>query len=159
LAFIQKGGFIAPGDPILDVGPGAGYWGRVLAGAGFVNVDAVEVWAPYIQEFGLQELYRRVDVADIRRYRPPYNYRLAILGDVLEHLSVEDAKRTLAWMREWGRMILVSVPWHYPQGPEHGNPYEEHVQADLSPEKMAERYPSLRVVFLGANLGVYVEGE
>jgi hypothetical protein len=42
--------------------------------------------------------------------------------------------------------VLVVVPYLYEQGPHGGNPFEEHLQADLTPEVMEIRYPMLRCV-------------
>ena len=46
---------------VLDVGAGAGAYGKL---ARAINqealIDAIEVWTPYIAEFGLQNIYNNV---------------------------------------------------------------------------------------------------
>ena len=52
---------------VLDIGPGYGKYGRILKNQ-FSNliVDAVEVWSPYIEKYGLPEFYRNIQIADVR---------------------------------------------------------------------------------------------
>ena len=71
---------------MLDVGAGAGTYAHVFA-QHFPHVErfAVEAWAPYIQEFALNNMYTEVFNHDIRDHEN-FNYDIVIFGDVLEHL-------------------------------------------------------------------------
>jgi hypothetical protein len=143
--------------PILDVGAGAGKYGRLLAE--YVNMDAIEAFAPYVERFDLRCLYREVIVGDIVAVAPKLargGYRLVILGDVLEHLTARDARAVLATLLEASCRLLVIVPYLYEQGECEGNPLERHQQPDLTPELMKLRYPRLELIFGDGVSGVYV---
>jgi len=144
---------------ILDVGPGSGWWGWKLKEFGYSHIDAVEAWAPYVQQFRLRDFYRNIYVADVRYFAPEHTYELAILGDVLEHLTVNDAQKLVDAMCSGCKNLIVSVPWNYHQGIVEGNPFEAHAQPDLTPAIMVERYPKMSPIFLGQSMGVYVLGD
>jgi hypothetical protein len=104
---------------------------------------AVEIYKPFADKLNG---YRQVYNADINgfKYEP---YDLIIFGDVLEHLTVENAQKALdyAWPR--CRDLVVAVPFLYPQGPVGGNEHEAHIQDDLTPSLMKVRYPKLEVLY------------
>ena len=50
----------------------------------------------------------------------------------------------------------MAVPYLWEQGPEFNNPYEIHLQPDLTPEIMSERYPSLKLLFGNEGYGYYI---
>ena len=43
------------------------------------------------------------------------------------------------------------------EGMKLSNPYEEHLQADLTPENMLTRYPSLKEIWTDSQYGYYVK--
>ena len=90
---------------------------------------AVEAWEPYVDEFGLRDLYDEVIVTDARRLNwPIFQVDLVIAGDVLEHMPRDDAKALLKRIRQGAANLIVSIPvLHLPQGAVNGNPYEQHV--------------------------------
>lgn len=127
---------------VLDVGAGAGLYSDILR-PHVDNMTAIEVWEPYIIEFKLKEKYDavyRVDVRSLSATDLP-EFDLVIFGDILEHMTHEEALtvwETASKIAKWG---LISVPIvHYPQGAEHGNPYEVHVQEHLHPEDLREAF-------------------
>lgn len=125
---------------VLDVGAGCGTWQRLLAE--FQCVDAVEIYPPNLRQcIG----YRQKFLADIRGFEYEH-YDLIIFGDVIEHLSVEDAQRVLSYARPRCTDMIVAVPFLYKQGPVGGNEAERHIQDDLTAELFAERYPGLEVL-------------
>lgn len=137
--------FDPAGTSILDVGAGWGKYRWLLAE--YSLMDAAEVWAPTIESQGLTGLYRRVWIGDIAE-SPVLTvpYTVAIWGDCLEHLSVVAAQRALEVQRAVGvTEVYVYVPFGMPQAPCDDNPYERHVQADLTPDVMLVRYPMLRL--------------
>ena len=148
---------VPPGTRILDVGPGQGTYADLLKDLGY-RMDAVEVWAPYVDQFELRKKYDIVHVADIREFNLE-GYEFIILGDVLEHLPTEDAKGLLTKIAIYGMQCLVAIPYMMPQdGAEYGNEYETHHQEDLTPEVMAERYPDLKPIYTNQWYGYYIGG-
>lgn len=125
---------------ILDVGAGSGTWRKLLPE--YSNMDALEIFEPYLEQL---RGYRRVICADVRKYEyEPYD--LIVFGDVLEHMSVRDAREVLEYALPRCRDLIVAVPYLYRQGACNGNLYEAHVQDDLTPRIFAERYPELTVL-------------
>lgn len=126
---------------VLDVGAGCGTWLRLLPE--FQRMDAVEIFPPnYRQLLG----YRQKFLADIRGFKYEH-YDLIIFGDIIEHLSVEDARRVLAYARPRCTDMIVAVPFLYPQEAVGGNEAERHIQDDLTAEIFAERYHGFEVLF------------
>jgi hypothetical protein len=136
---------------VLDVGAGRGKYRLLLHD--YPAVDAVEVWSPTVVDEDLWGLYRSVYVDDVHdlvtssRWDDVW-YDVVIMGDVLEHMTVERAATTLARLDQRSTDVIVVVPYMYPQGEEDGNIYQHHVQDDLTPELMASRYPTLRLLAL-----------
>lgn len=137
---------------VLDVGAGQGKYRLLLTVC--PKVDACEVWEPTVVAENLRSLYRSVYVQDVRAlvdeswWNEDVGYDLVIMGDVLEHLTREDAQHVLARVAEVGADVVVIVPFMYPQDEEDGNVYQRHLQDDLTPELMATEYPSLRLIAL-----------
>lgn len=140
---------VAGHDPattqILDVGACWGKYRYLLPE--YRMMDACEVWLPYVVEEDLPRMYRHVTVADICDYvnMPSWrSYDVVIMGDVFEHIERARAKPMLEKVLETCGDVIVVVPYLYEQGPEHGNPHQCHLQADLTPDLMAVEYPRLR---------------
>ena len=125
---------------ILDVGACDGKWKRSQPE---YTMDAVEVWKPYCD--ALVPMYRNVFNADIIDFSYEY-YELIIFGDVIEHMTVEEAQKVLKYASDRCRDMVVAVPFLYPQGEWGGNPYQAHKQPELTAELFAERYPFLDVL-------------
>ena len=133
------------GGRCLDVGACDGVWNSLLGD--HFQMYAVEAWAPNVEQHRLRELYRGVYIGDIRHYPLlSLRYDLIIFGDVIEHMSVEDARRVIESAKQVCADMIVSVPFQYKQGAIYGNPYEVHVQDDLTPEIFDERYPGFEVL-------------
>lgn len=138
---------------VLDVGPGAGTYGKLLKGYGFTGkLDAVEIWAPYIEEFKLRETYDNVFNDDVRSMDLfPYDY--VIFGDVIEHLTYADAREVLNGL--FGRAI-IAVPFTMEQGEYAGNIYETHLQPDLTISVMKTRYPEFKCLTSNNEYGYFI---
>lgn len=144
-----------PGASVLDVGPGAGTYADLLRDH-FPLMDAVEVWEPYLGEFGLRGKYREVFIGDVRTFGfGRRRYDVVILGDVLEHLPAGAARDVLARCRRHSREVIVSVPFLSEQGAWGGNPFETHHQPDLTPALVAERFPAACALGVNERIGVY----
>ena len=133
------------GATCLDVGACDGKWFNLLGN--YLKMDAVEIYFPYIEQYGLENKYHRMFCGDIVDFRYCW-YDLIIFGDVIEHMTVEDAQKVLAFARNRCKEMIVSVPFRYKQGPERGNVWERHIQDDLTPELFKERYPGFKEIYV-----------
>lgn len=148
------------GVEILDVGAGSGKYASILSD--YPNKDAVEIFEPYVERFALRKRYRKVycrdlGMGDIRVWRPEAlaPYGLVVLGDVLEHVTQDEAEEVLSRLESAGCAVLVAVPYLYPQGELDGNEHERHEQDDLTPEVMRKRYPGLERILGDSSYGLY----
>lgn len=115
---------------LLDIGPGIGTYSDLLRevtpGASW---SCVEVFRPYVQMFDLASKYDIVHCADIRHFSWPTAYDVVILGDILEHLTLADARIVWSTARANARYVALSIPIvEYPQGAQYGNDHEVHLQ-------------------------------
>jgi len=150
--FIQN---VPTNKKILDVGPGQGTYSMLLKHVGY-KMDAVEIWEPYVEQFNLKDKYDNVHVGNIMEFLID-GYDFIILGDILEHLSVEDGQRLINHISTLGKECLVAIPYTMEQdGEEYGNVYETHLQPDLTQEVMTQRYPDLEPIFVNQYYGYYV---
>lgn len=142
---------------ILDLGAGAGKSSELFRGH-YEFIDAVEIYEPYITRFDLASKYRIIYRSDIRELTPEFlsGYDWLIAGDVLEHLSVEDAQELIEKSRNALCRMLIQVPFLYKQGEWEGNKHEAHLQPDLTRKVMAKRYPILTELFADDRLGIYM---
>lgn len=142
------------GSSCLDVGACDGKWSDLLGD--YLTMDAVEIYAPNVQKHKLIQKYKNIFITDIRSFKYSH-YDLIILGDVLEHMTVEDAQKVLDYA--WDRCddLIVAVPYQWVNRSHYGNPWEVHVQDDLTPENVLERYPKLKPAFISERYGYYTK--
>jgi 2-polyprenyl-3-methyl-5-hydroxy-6-metoxy-1,4-benzoquinol methylase len=144
-----------PEASILDVGAGEGTYARLLWPE-FRNIDAVEIWEPYIIQYQLEKMYRNIFKVNIMDFEFEY-YDLIIIGDVLEHLSLEDATKLIDYIYPRCHNFIIAVPYMLPQGEYEGNVYETHLQPDLTPQNVLERYPKMKLLYGNHLYGYYVK--
>lgn len=132
------------GSVLLDVGACDGKWRELLPE---YTMDAVEIFEPYARKL---KGYRNVFVMDVAEIEYDW-YDLVIFGDVVEHMTVEQAQTVLEYAKGHCRDMVVAVPWLYEQGEVDGNKWQAHLQSDLTPELFAERYPGFEVLHDTAN--------
>ena len=151
---------------ILDVGPGWGTYSKLLREPG-QTWHAVEIHQPYVAMFQLQQHYDKIYIEDVRAFIPDTHYDVAICGDVLEHMSNEEAVLVLQKLLNYANWVIVSLPLDAETNapPDTGadywqNPYEFHVgrwSHDLFLEAVAElggrvlaceRYPEIAVYLI-----------
>lgn len=144
---------LSNGSEVLDVGACDGVWFNILSE--WYTMDAVEVWEPNIEQYRLGEKYRSVFNVKIQDFTYDH-YDLVIFGDVIEHMTVKDAQKVLAYAREHSDMVIVAVPFLFKQDAIYGNPYERHIQDDLTNQLFLERYPDFEPIILYPNYGYYV---
>ena len=140
---------------ILDVGPGAGKYGKMFQNKYFI--DGCEIFNPYIFQYGLENIYRKVYNEDICTFSfPRATYDLVILGDILEHIEVAPAQALVKRLNEdLKASLLILVPYGYHQGVSHGNIHEIHEQPDLTEKIFHERYPGFTKIFGNDKQGVF----
>ena len=132
---------------VLDIGCGAGIYGKLISKSCYcVAVDAVD----YREKYGLMQYYdefHQFDMRDTEELKKLGHFDLIIMGDVLEHVTPEEARKVLNVVEEMTKYLLVAVPFLYPQHYE-DNHWENHLQPDLTLNIMKERYPELRLISL-----------
>lgn len=140
---------------ILDIGAGAGAYSCLKEK--YKNVDAIEIWEPNVFKNRLAMKYDCVYAMDVMNFDfNKYDYDLVILGDILEHLSIEDAQTLIDRMKKAGvKNGLIHVPFQFEQGPIYGNNYEIHKQPDLTADIVSKRYPSFSPIKILNWKGVY----
>lgn len=134
----------AQGASCLDVGACDGKYADLLGD--YLVMDACEIFVPNIWNNRLDQKYRKVfncDIVDL----PYEHYDLIIFGDVIEHMTVENAQKALAYALPRCKDLIVGVPYLYAQGAIYGNKYEIHLQDDLTEAVFAERYPDLKMLY------------
>lgn len=144
------------GAECLDVGACNGKWFDLVGD--YLTMDAIEIWMPNIQKYELAKKYRMVMCSDIINTNYIF-YDLIIFGDVLEHMSVSEAQKIIEYARPRCKDMLISIPFMYEQGIKNGNPYEIHVQDDLTPELFEQRYPGFKPIFMSDNYAYYVKNN
>jgi hypothetical protein len=142
---------------ILDIGAGCGTYSNLLRDYGY-KMDAIEIWEPYIKKYNLKDKYdvvMEMDVLDV--YAPTLqNYDMCILGDILEHLNIEDGQRLIKDISKHCKYFIVAIPYQMEQGEHEGNVHETHLQPDLTPEIMKQRYPELELLYGNEYYGYYI---
>lgn len=117
-----------PGS-VLDIGPGAGTYAKLLRPhLPGTEMWGIEVFEPYVERYGLNDLYDRVLVTDARTAPFP-TVDVVILGDVLEHMQLTEAVEVWHRALRAARMaVFASLPIiDYPQGALEGNCHETHL--------------------------------
>lgn len=150
-----KNNFPNKNTTILDVGAGEGTYYNLL-GNYYERICAIEIFEPNIRKYNLREKYEEVlnvNIVDAR-----YNwFDLIIFGDIIEHLTILEAKQVLNYAYDRCEEMIVAVPYRYKQGEVDGNKYEIHIQDDLTPEIMKERYPYLELLYGNDEYGYYIK--
>lgn len=141
---------------VLDIGAGSGTYSDALKHAGYKGkIDAVEIWKPYIEEFKLHKKYRNVYESDVRLF-DDFSYDVVIFGDILEHMTKEQALDVWQKVSFQAECALISIPIiHYHQGEINGNPYEYHVKDDWSHEEVLSSFSNIVDSWQGEVVGAY----
>lgn len=141
---------------IIDVGAGSGTYSDALKLTDYKgSIDAVEVWQPYIDEFNLNKKYKKVWAEDVRDF-DQFHHDLAIFGDVLEHMSIDEALEVWDKASQHCAFGVISIPIiHYHQHAINGNPYEKHIKEDWSHEEVMATFPHIVDSWQGNVVGAY----
>jgi SAM-dependent methyltransferase len=142
-------------DRILDVGCGSGTYAKMFPES---KATGVEVWEPYIDKFGLRDIYADLLVKNALEvdYCSLGQFDVAFLGDVLEHMTESDAETLFEMVKSVSEVVVMSIPLgHYPQDEWEGNPYERHVTDDWSHEKVVSVFGEPSFYYQENEIGVY----
>lgn len=152
---------------VLDVGPGVGTYSDLMREP-WQHWDAIEIFEPYVEKYGLKAKYDHIDIGDVRnvvwgysKYDVEYpHYDLIIFGDVLEHMDFVDAAEVWRQARDHAKYLLLSLPiFPYPQGELEGNKHEAHLH-HWSDAEVQKHLPGIYCQKLGTGVpgemvGVY----
>lgn len=132
---------------ILDIGCGSGTYPRLIKQEFCLCQDAewvgVEAWLPYIQEFKLNTLYNQVINCDVREldWNNMGHFDVAIAGDVLEHMTKQQAVDLVESVLDHSTWLIISIPIRYmPQDDIDGNPFEVHVKPDWTHDEVVDTW-------------------
>lgn len=140
---------------VVDVGAGSGTYVRSCKSLN-QHWTAIEVYEPYVPKFDLIKLYDTVIIGDVRQLEIPKS-DVIILGDVLEHMSREEARIVLDCARSQANHVIVSIPLgYYPQDEFEGNSYERHIVDDWNHEDVIKYLGRPSQYHLQGEIGVYV---
>lgn len=145
-------------NTVLDVGAGAGVYLDIIRRDldDNVHVTAIEAWKPYIEEFNLASRYNVVINEDVRNINS-FDYDLVIFGDVLEHMSEEDALAVWDKVQETAKAAIISIPIiHYHQDAINGNPFEVHVEEDWDAQRVLNTFNGIKEYKLFPVTGVFL---
>jgi len=142
-----------PHGKMLDVGCGSGTYAKMFTS----DWTGVEIWRPYVEKYDLAKLYNTLVIDDVRTYEPSEHYDVAIAGDVLEHMTPEEAQTVVSRLKTHADTLIVSIPiGHYPQDEYEGNPYEKHVKDDWTDADVRMLFGEPTKAIIDNEIGVYV---
>jgi predicted TPR repeat methyltransferase len=131
---------------ILDLGIGSGTYSKLLSKNNLregMYLVGVEAWKPYISQYKLEEMYDVVVNEDVRSvdWKLLGNFDVVFAGDILEHMTKEDAVNVVSELLKYSKTIIMSIPIVYmPQDEYEGNPFEIHVKPDWSHDEVVDTW-------------------
>ena len=153
---LEKVKLINP-DTIIDVGAGEGTYARLLKPElPDSHITGIEVFKDNIDRFNLFYLYDDILHMDVRDLDEMY-CDLVIFGDVLEHMTKEDALKVWDLAAKHADYAIINIPIiHFPQGELYGNCHETHVVDDWDHDKVLEAFPGIIEFNVGEVTGAYL---
>ena len=138
----------------LDIGCGQGTYAKMFPK---LQWTGVEIWEPYVEKYGLKDLYPSLQIADVREWDTDEHFDLCFLGDVLEHMPVDHAMELVERAKRWADTVVISIPLgHYPQGEYEGNPYEAHVTDNWTDADVRQAFGEPTWSDIDQEIGVYI---
>jgi 2-polyprenyl-3-methyl-5-hydroxy-6-metoxy-1,4-benzoquinol methylase len=152
-----------PDPQFLDIGTGQGTYYR-LFNQYYPNAKwtGVEGYKPYIEGFKLREKYDVLHHADARELYgknidiSQLHYHVVFCGDVLEHMTKEEAITLVEKLKSACGILIISIPIiKWPQHDE-SNPFQIHVKDDWSHQEVMASFTDITAFFVGSAIGVYI---
>lgn len=140
---------------VLDVGAGSGKYYDYLNQYFVEKFDALEIYKPNIIIYEFKKKYHKVFNMDILDFNSWEQYDLYIFGDIIQHLSIQNAQYVLQNVINFNKRAVIQVPYMLKQDMHHGNIHQIHLQPDLTPDVIKQRYPYLKKLVNDFNVGVY----
>lgn len=144
---------LCQGDSCLDVGACDGKWADILGD--YLTMDGIEIFPQNVIAHQLWKKYRAITIGDARNFPFP-GHDLIVFGDVLEHMTVEQAQKLVDKAKWNADNIIIGVPFQWKQDEMYGNPYEKHIQDDLTDEVFRNRFGGFKPLKVYSNYGYYV---
>lgn len=141
-------------ETIVDIGPGCGTYPKLL-GDKYTWIG-IEIYEPYIEEFKLIDLYDEILIGNFFDLIDSVSGDCLILGDVLEHMTKEDASLAMKIADENFKHVVISTPINYEQeGTE--NPYEKHLSVWSMEEINSLVPPSFSIRGLSWDIALFIK--
>ena len=140
---------------VLDIGCGSGTYARMFPDSEFTGI---EVWGPYVEKYNLYGLYKELYVEDAINTDYPSlgRFDVAILGDVIEHMTEKDAKNVFDQICSISDTIVMSIPiGDYPQGEYDSNPYERHLTNNWTADRVSDTFGKPDYSKIDNEIGVF----
>jgi len=126
--------FAHPGKTYLDIGAGAGKYGKIIRKINpSAHLIGVEVNKEFITKFKLKDIYDEVYAGKIEDFvaqkmvkEPRFTVDIAIIGDCLEHLKKSAGIDLLHYLVYRTKYIIVVFPSKWVQFDWQGHPFEAH---------------------------------
>ncbi len=150
-------------NTVVDLGVGNGTYHKLFCRKNPILKHSkwigIEIWKPYIELYNLKNVYDHIEQEDIRLvdYQKFGNIDLVFAGDVLEHMTKEEAVNLIKKLFLNSKRVIISIPIiHYPQDEVEGNPFERHIKDDWSHQEMVDTFPQIVKYWQGKTIGVYL---
>lgn len=119
---------------VLDIGPGAGKYGKIIREVGLAedftsHITAIEIDKTYVKEFQLHDIYDTVVVGDALDLieKPQSRFELVMIGDCIEHLRKSAGLDLLNFLIYRSGYICVVYPDRFVQDDWEGHAAEAHI--------------------------------
>jgi glycosyltransferase involved in cell wall biosynthesis/2-polyprenyl-3-methyl-5-hydroxy-6-metoxy-1,4-benzoquinol methylase len=141
-------------DRMLDIGCGSGTYAKMFPDAEWTGV---EIWKPYIERYDLKSIYKNLINEDVRTWETEERFDVAIAGDVLEHMTTEDAKAVVDKLKACADTVIISIPLGYhPQDACEDNPFEAHITDNWTDEEVRRVFGEPNHASVYQWMGVYI---
>ncbi|MFO7566888.1 MAG: class I SAM-dependent methyltransferase [Enhygromyxa sp.] len=146
-----------PADTYLDLGPGAGKYGRMIRRVNEnATIAAVECNPEYVAHFELESIYDVVRCGQVETMfdeLPDFTVDVVIIGDMIEHLKKSDGVDLINYLVYRCRYCLVIYPHKYVQyswrgraAEAHRSVWTEHDFAPFSATHQTKKSMSLAII-------------
>lgn len=159
-------------EKVFDIGAGRGNWFSWLENIKWHGMrptkwdgpalgaewHAIEIFEKYIEKFKLHDHYKTVRCEDARELTDKdfEGIDLVIFGDVLEHMTEEEARKLYQLACKYAKIVLISIPIRvFIQGTMEGNKHERHLVHWTHEEIMEKFDPTPQISDTGKTIGIY----